>query len=159
MKTYKLFRVKNSKLYPLYVEADREMVIGEWLTAQVGEKVDDTHVKAKGCGGKLSLRPGFHSTTIPFTDWIGKRDNDGTLMQRKDTVWCECEVRGDEIKVESRCGLRDLPDGYYLFRTNSKQKDPWIISKELKINRILSNDEVDEICKANGVTPQKREVA
>ena len=55
--------------------------------------------------------------------------------------------------------MRDLPDGYYLFRTNSKQKDPWIISKKLKINRILINDEVDEIYKANGVTPQKREVA
>ena len=74
MKTYKMFRMKNNNLYPLYVEANRAMEIGVWLTAQVGEKVDETHVRANGCGGKLSLRPGFHSTTIPFTDWIGKRD-------------------------------------------------------------------------------------
>lgn len=157
--TYKLFRTKNGKLYPLYVEADREMVIGEWLAAQVGDKVDDTHVKAKGCGGKLSLRPGFHSTTIPFTDWIGKRDNDGTLLQRKDTVWCECEVRGDQVEVTSRYGSRELLDGWYYFKTNSKQVDPWIISNELKINRILSNEEVDRICAENGITSQRREIA
>lgn len=29
MKTYKLFRVKNGKLYPLYVEANREMEVGK----------------------------------------------------------------------------------------------------------------------------------
>ena len=157
--TYKLFRTKNGKLYPLYVEADREMEVGKWLAAQVGDKVDDTHVKAKGCGGKLSLRPGFHSTTIPFTDWIGKRDNDGTLLQRKDTVWCECEVRGDQVEVTSRYGSRELLDGWYYFKTNSKQVDPWIISNELKINRILSNEEVDRICAENGITSQRREVA
>lgn len=155
MKTYKLFRVRNDKLYPLYVEADREMKIGEWLNAGVGEKVDDTHVKAKGCGGSLSLRPGFHSTKIPFTDWIGKKMPDGTLAQRSDTVWCECEVDGDEIIVTERYGLRELPNGYYYFRTNSKQIDPWIISNRLKITRRLSNEEVREICREHGIKAQE----
>lgn len=159
MLTYKLFRVKNGKLYPLYVEAKREIPLGEWLTAAVGEKVDETHVKASGCGGKLALRPGFHSTEIPVTDWIGKREADGTLVQRKDTVWCECEVRGDQLTVTDRRGSRELLDGWYYFRTNSKQKDPWIISKELKVNRILADNEVDEICLRHGVIPQRREVA
>ena len=45
MITYKLFRTKNNKLYPLYVNANKETVIGEWLNAEVGEKKDDTHVK------------------------------------------------------------------------------------------------------------------
>lgn len=155
MITYKLFREKNGKLYPLYVEADREMELGKWLDAGTGEKVDDTHVKAKGCGGKLSLRPGFHSTQIPFTDWIGERQEDGTLAQRKGTVWCECEVIGDQIEVTSRYGLRELPNGWYFFRTNSKQIDPWIISNKLKINKKLTNNEVAEICRANGKEPQK----
>ena len=96
MKTYKLFRIRNGKLYPLYVEASREMIVGEWLNAGVGALIDETHVKASGCGGKLALRPGFHSTLIPFTDWIGKKMPDGTLAQRKDTVWCECEVEGKQ---------------------------------------------------------------
>ena len=46
MKVYKLFRMRNGKLFPLYVEAKREIPVGEWLTARVGEKVDETHVKA-----------------------------------------------------------------------------------------------------------------
>ena len=156
MKTYKLFRMRNGKLFPLYVEADREMRIGEWLRAGCGTKVDETHVKASGCGGKLSLRPGYHSTNVPFTDWIGRKMPDGTLAQRPDTVWCECEVKGEEIECRDRFGFRELQKGrWYYFRTNSKQKDPWIISDWLKINRILSNEEVAEICRANGMVAQK----
>ena len=155
MITYKLFRVKGTKLYPLYVQADKSIPIGRWINAEVGEKVDDTHVKAKGCGGKLSLRPGYHSTTIPFTDWIGEKQSDGTLAQRKDTVWCECEVEGNQLIVTSRYGLREMPNGWYFYKTNSKQKEPWIISNKIKVNRILSNKEVAEICRANGIEPQK----
>lgn len=158
MITYKLFRMKQGRLYPLYVEANREMKIGEWISAQVGELVDDTHVKANGCGGRLSLRPGMHSTTVPYTDWIGKRDKDGTLIQRKDTVWCECEVAGKEIKVTERNGLRYIPDGYYFYKTNARQKEPWIISNKLKIKRILTDDEVKAICEAKGLTAQRKEI-
>lgn len=155
MITYKLFRIKNGKLYPLYVEADREMEIGKWLEAGCGQKVDATHVKAKGCGGKLSLRPGFHSTSIPFTDWIGEKQADGTLAQRKDTVWCECEINGEQIECTERNGFPELHDGWYYFRTNSKQKDPWIISSRIRINRILSREEVGMICRRNGIEPQR----
>lgn len=155
MIVYKLFRERNGKLYPLYVEASREMVIGQWIPAGVGQQVDDTHVKANGCGGKLSLRPGFHSTTIPFTNWIGKKGPDGTLLQRPDTVWCECEVRGEQIIVTERNGLRTLPDGWYFFRTNSKQKDPWIISDSIKISRRLSHEEVEAICNEHGLKAQR----
>ena len=158
MITYKLFRTKQGRLYPLYVEADREMKIGKWLKAQVGELVDATHVKAKGCGGSLALRPGMHSTTVPYTDWIGKRSDDGTLIQRKDAVWCECEVTGNEIKVTDRHGLRHLPKGYYFFRTNSKQKEPWIISDKIKIKRVLTDAEVSEICAAKGIVAQRKEI-
>ena len=156
MKTYKLFRIKNNKLYPLYVEANREIPVGEWLRAECGEKVDDTHVKASGCGGKLSLRPGWHSSNIPFTDWIGEKTSDGTLAQRTDTVWCECEVKGKEVRCTDRYGFRDIQrNKWYYFKTNSKQKDPWIISDWIKVNRILTRKEVEEICKANGKKAQK----
>ena len=104
MKVYKLFRVKKDKLYPLYVNAKEEIKVGEWLKSKPGELVDETHVKASGCSGKLRLRSGYHSTEIPFTDWIGERQSDGSLAQRKDCVWCECEVRGDEIETKTRQG-------------------------------------------------------
>ena len=157
MRVYKLFKIKNGKLFPLYVEADREMELGKWLKAQIGELADDTHVKAAGCGGRLSLRPGFHSTTVPFTDWIGKKMPDGKLVQRSDSVWCECEIRGKEVTVGERNGSRQIIEGYYKFRTKSKQKDPWLISSEIKINRILSQDEVKAICRAKGIVAQPHE--
>lgn len=164
--TYKLFRIGEvnaegtvTGLSPLYVKANTVYPLGVWLEAEVGDLVDETHVKAKGCGGKLSLRPRFHSTRVPFTDWIGKRAEDGTLIQRAGTVWCECQIRGDEITVTERYGLRDIPDGYYRFRTNSKQKEPWYISRWLKIVRILPDEEVDAICLSAGYSPQARESA
>lgn len=154
MKTYKLFRLRNGKLFPLYVFANEEVEIGKWLDAKVGDKADETHVKSRL--GALSLRPGWHSTTLPWTDWIGKRDSDGKLMQRKDTVWCECEVEDKEVKCEQRYGFRSLNfNGYYLFKTNSKQQNPWIISTSIKVNRILDNAEVAEICLSKGIQPQK----
>ena len=154
MKTYKLFRFKSGKLFPLYVFANEEVEIGKWLDAKVGDKADETHVKSRL--GALSLRPGWHSTTLPFTDWIGQKMPDGTLAQRPDTVWCECEVKGEEIECKDRYGFRELQrDKWYYFRTNSKQKDPWIISDWLKINKILSRNEVVQICEANGIKAQE----
>lgn len=156
MKVYKLFRVKKDKLYPLYVNAKEEIKMGEWLKSKPGELVDETHVKASGCGGKLALRSGYHSTDIPFTDWIGEKQDDGTLAQRKDCVWCECKVKGDEIESKTKQGYRIVPkDSWYYFKTNSKQERPWVISDWIKVDRILSNEEVAEICRANGIEPQK----
>lgn len=155
MITYKLLRMKNGQLYPLYVDANTAMAIGEPLQAKVGDKADDTHVKSRL--GSLSLRPGFHSTQVPFTDWIGKKQN-GKLVQRKNTVWCECEVTGEEQIVTERNGLRDLPDTWYYFKTNAKQPYPWIISNSIIINRILTQDEVGDICRQYGLEPQEVEV-
>lgn len=156
MKTYKLFRVKGTKLYPLYVNAKESVTFHKWIKSKPGELVDETHVKASGCGGKLALRSGFHSTTIPFTDWIGERQDDGSLAQRKDCVWCECEVKGDEVESKTRQGYRIVPeDSWYYFKTNSKQNEPWIISDWIKVTKILTNEEVADICRANGIEPQK----
>lgn len=157
MKVYKMFRVVKGELHPLYVEATRKMALNEWLFAGVGQLVDETHVKASGCGGKLALRPGFHSCEVPYTDWIGKKGDDGKLLQRKNTVWCECEVEGDQIIVTDRRGLRTLPNGWYYYKTNSKQDKPWIISDKIKINKVLDREEVIRICKDHGYEAQAME--
>ena len=154
MITYKLCRNRDGHLYPLYVNHKTELLIGQWLTASIGEIIDATHVKANGCGGKLSLRPGFHSTLVPFTDWIGKRGPDGTLWQRQDTVWCECEVEGEQITVTERYGLRTIPNGWYYYKTRPRQPYPWIISDRIYIRRILDHEEVEKICAAHGIKAQ-----
>lgn len=157
MVTYKLVnkRMVNGKphYYPLYVNAKAEMETGVWLTAEPGELVDETHVKASGCGGKLSLCPGFHSTLTPFCDWIGKRVN-GILVQRKNTVWVECRVIGKQFFCNHS---RELLDGWYYRRTNAKQKDPWVVSKYLMIVRELTRAEVEQKCRENGLVAQRME--
>ena len=152
MKTYKLFRIRDGDLYPLYVEADRKIPIGVWLDAHVGELFDETHVRSRN--GPLALRPGWHSTDIPFTDWIGKRAADGTLHQRPDTVWCECEVDGDQIIHADRGGQKTIPDGWYFFKTNPRQEHPWVISRRIRIVRILTHREVESICREHGIRAQ-----
>lgn len=128
--------------------------MGVWLDAGIGELADPLHVKSRL--GPLALRPGFHSTEVPFTDWIGKKVG-GRLVQRKGTIWCECEVDGKQEKPSGRYGKRTLPSDWYFFRTKPSQPFPWIISNRIKINRILSHAEVQAICRANGVTAQAME--
>lgn len=154
MKVYKLFKLKNGKLYPLYIYDKEEIEIGKWLKAKCGPLADETHVYCRKFQ-KLALRPGYHSTTVPFSDWIGKKQSDGTLARRPDNVWAECEIRGKELIVTENNGLRTIPKGYYRFKTNTKQKEPWLISGEIKVNRVLSNEEVDQICISKGFVPQK----
>ena len=147
VKTYKLFRMKEGRLYPLFVETGREMKMGIWLEAGVGELVDPTHVKSKL--GPLALRPGFHSTEVPFTDWIGKRQG-GVLVQRQGTVWCECEVDGQQEHPSERNVKRTLPEDWYYFRTKPNQPFPWIISNKIKIKRVLDHAEVEAVCREHG---------
>lgn len=152
MKVYKMFDLhKDGTLGPLYVNRADRMPLNEWLEAKMGPAADETHVKSK-LGNLSSKHPGFHCTTVPFSDWIGKKQ-DGQLVRRVNNVWCECEIKGKEVKPD----WFHIPEGYYYFKTNSKQKDPWIIAKYLKINRILSNDEVDRLCLEKGIQPQPME--
>ena len=174
MKAYKLFRTKNGKLYPLYIYAKEETPIGVWIEAKVGIVTEDgNHVKSKL--GNLALRPGWHSCGLPYAGHIGKRSGDRKLLQASDTVWCEIEI-SDNIdytllarqngtnkngKVNPvKCCLKEVPVfGYYEFRTNPLATVPWYISGAIKVNRILSNDEVAGICRANGIEPQEPAVA
>jgi hypothetical protein len=91
---------------------------------------------------------------VPFTDWIGKKGEDGRLLQRRDTVWIECEVEGDRLQISDRNGLRKIPHGWYKYRTRPGQIFPWIISNRIRLNRPLEREEVEAICAAHGVKAQ-----
>lgn len=164
---YKLFRVRNGKLYPLYVYANEEMPIGEWIEAKPGEfGKDENHVKSKL--GDLSYRAGFHlNEGVPFVNHIGRKDENGNIVYLfEDQVWCEVEYsalvdyqplvnekgRNKHGKVIPRNAcMKEVPkDGFYRYRTNSNQVNPWIICGSIKINRILSDAEVYDLCKMKG---------
>ena len=50
----------------------------------------------------------------------------------------------------SYAGLKHLPtDGYYRYRTNpNPETDPWIITGAMKVNRVLTNEEVDDLVRS-----------
>ena len=170
-KGYKMFRLKDGKLFPLYVLANKETPLGEWVEAEEGCRGDGKLFdKVKSKLGWLAYRPGWHIAEIPNSPWIGKKEN-GELVRRSDNVWCEVEYCTDKNYqpearengwragkwASQRAYLKHIPvGGYYKFRTNTNG-DVWIISGEIKVNRILSDEEVNRICRENGVIPQRTE--
>ena len=169
MRGYKLFRVKNGKLYPLYVKTNETVPVGVWLEAEAGELADDgQHVKSKL--GSLAYRPGWHlNDAAPYVEHIGKRGTDGKLHRRKDTVWAEVEYsdsvnyqleanaagkKNGKFIARDACLKRVPTDGYYRYKTNPKMYGDWIIAGAIKVTRILSEPEVERICRANGIYAQ-----
>ena len=171
---YKLLREKNGVLYPLYVLANIPTPIGQWISAQDGPAANTPdHVKSRL--GDLAFRPGWHLSPLPLATHIGVKDASGKIVaMHPDTVWCECEYH-DTICYQSeadsngwkngrfdkrRAMLRHIPEnGYYHYKTNPKMFMDWIIVGEMKIVRVLSDDDVAKICLAAGVTPLPRSKA
>ena len=167
---YKLFKVKKSqpgKLFPLYVFADEETPIGVWINAKLGKTgKDENHVKSKL--GDLALRGGWHlNENVPFVNHIGRKNSDGKIAYLfEDHVWCEVEysdtidyqalayqngVNSKGKFIPKNAYIKDVPvDGFYRYKTNPNQKEPWIIAGAIKVNRVLSDQEVYDICATKG---------
>lgn len=90
---YKLFRVSKKypgKLFPLYVNANTNIPIGEWISAEPGERLENGKVKSKL--GPLRYRPGFHINDVaPYVSHIGQKVNGKITYMRPDTVWAMVE--------------------------------------------------------------------
>ena len=163
MIAYKLFRCRNGKLYPLYIDTENNVPLKVILHAKPGQLTANGKVKSKL--GELAFRPGWHCCEIPFADHIGKRQPNGELYQRKDHVWCEVEVPGEidytEMAKAGKTNSRDAylktvpTNGYYWYQTNPNAKVRWLISGEIKVNKILTNEEVADLCHKAGFEPQK----
>ena len=160
--------------------------VGVWLDADAapiaGEsKTGRPQVKAGGKGtqggsGTLAYRPGWHLGEIPYASQFnrlnpktGQRD-----LFPRDFVWAEVEYAMDnnyqqEADEEgmtengkyrhSYAGLKRVPeDGFYRYRTNpNPETDPWIITGSMRVKKVLTNDEVDDLVRAAGREPQQRE--
>ena len=160
--------------------------VGVWLDADEGvrageSKTDRPQVKAGGKGtqggsGTLAYRPGWHLGKIPYALQFNRKNpvtGEKDLFPN-DFVWAEVEYAADVDYQEeamsygvnkngkfqhSLAGLPKLPtDGYYEYRTNpNPATDPWIITGAMKVTKVLTRAEVDELVRAAGREPQKVE--
>lgn len=160
--------------------------VGVWLDADVGQtaapsKTGRPQVQAGGKGtnaakGSLAFRPGWHLGDIPLAKQFARKNpatGEKDLFPA-DFVWAECEYAMDHDYQEeamsygytengkfrhSYAGLPRLPeDGYYRYRTNPNPDTvPWVITGAMKVNRILTDAEVEKILRDAGVEPMKRQ--
>lgn len=73
MVVYKLFRLKDGKLFPLFINRNKETKIGEWLPAEC--------IPTKG----FAIREGWHCCFKPLAPHLKIE-----LASGEKRVWCEC---------------------------------------------------------------------
>lgn len=175
MKAYKLFRTLRSRpgeIFPLYVNADKPTPIGEWIDAEEGTRLSDGKVKSRL--GHLAFRPGWHLSDVPLATHIGVKDASGRIVaMNPQHRWYECEY-SDGVDYQDKAHasgisngrfnprnayIKEIPQGgFYRYKTNPMMFGDWIIAGSIKVIRPLSDEEVAEICEANGCRAMPRYV-
>lgn len=181
MIAYKQFRIdKSGNLHPLFVFANETIPVGEWITAKEGERTKQGKVKSKL--GPLAYRPGWHLSEAPYAPHIGIKENGKIKYMKPDTVWAECEVlneknwtldarkngitpskSGNELykfNPQKAC-LDFLPiNGFYWYTTNPNAFGRWLIAHKIKVLKVLTDAEVEDICMTQfGIHSQPRKGA
>jgi len=129
--------------------------------------------------GRLAYRPGWHAGDFPFSTHIGtdKAVNPKTGKKapsaRADTqVWAEVEMPADvdwqeiansrakmftsgERKGQIRPDTAHITDqipkgGHYRYKTSPNMRGKWLIGGAMKIIRVLSDEEVEQINATGG---------
>jgi len=181
-KAYKLFKVKKGfpgELFPLFVGANESVTTGDWIAAKAGELTTTKEGKTmvKSTLGPLAYRPGWHSGEFAIATHIGSKKNPSDkapTLRDSDQVWAEVEV-GDDFDWQTEANNRaektkdgkiiprtahitdQLPAlGNYKYKTNSNMTGSWIISGEMKVNRVLTDKEVAKINEKSGSTDLPR---
>lgn len=162
---YKLFRVNKrypSKIFPLFVDSNTPVPFGIWLEAKLIAPNEGGKIKSKL--GDLAYRPGWHSGDIPVATHIGlKGSSTKPEFRNPDYVWAEVLVKnevdwqsiansrakknkqGEIIPVTAHITDQIPKNGFYRYKTNPNMKGTWLISGEIKVLRILSDEEVQQI--------------
>ena len=142
---YKLFEMDNNDcLFPLFISKNKKIAMNEWIPAEIA-------MDHKG----FSHRPGWHlNCELPSA--VHLMSADGTYKSQRGKrfkrVWCEVEYAADvdytEVveKLPKKCFTSRLPDGgFYNFRESGNRL--WVIADRIKINRIISEEERQQILK------------
>ena len=178
VKAYKLFRTKQdapNELYPLFVNANKPVPIGEWVNAEVGPVAASGKVKSKL--GELAYRPGWHAGDLPIATHIGGKSDPALKapdFRRADEVWAEVEMPNDvdwQTIANQRAQLNkagqaiprtahitdQVPEGgFYRYKTSPNMQGNWLIGGNMKVNRVLTDEEVQAINEAAGAADLPR---
>lgn len=118
---YKVFRIKNGKLYPPMVAnaGNAATPVGVWLEAEEGEfaglsKTGRKQVKSTG-SGTLSYRPGWHLGDVPRASQFDRTNKEtGEKEFPKDFIWAKCTYVMDidyQPESDEQGHMRTKPDG------------------------------------------------
>jgi len=176
VKAYKLFKQEGGKLYPLFVGANEEVPMNQWVKATAGPQAASGKVKSRI--GELAYRPGWHAGDLPIATHIGaKSHGDPSLppdTRPSNQVWGEVEMANDVdwqkvANERARMTKKGTPDpktahitdqvpygGYYRYKTNPNMTGEWLIGGDMRVNRVLTDDEVKAINEAAGVSDLPR---
>jgi hypothetical protein len=160
MKAYKQFHIDRSgNLHPLFVFANDTIPMNRWLWAKEGSR--DLNGKIKSKLGPLAYRPGWHLSEAPYAPHIGIKENGKIKYMHDDTVWALCEFNDtNDYTIEAKAnGMRNgkfdprracltkLPEnGFYWFNTNPSAFGNWLITDKIKVLKVLTDEEVEDIC-------------
>lgn len=170
---YKLFTISKKhkgELFPLYVNTNEPTPIGEWVEAKCGERTNDNKVKSKL--GLLCYRPAWHLSDLPIATHMGIKDDNGKIKyMRPDVVWCECEY-SDAINYQEIANKRGtikgklvpklayltfIPyNGFYKYKTNPNMLGEWILAGSIKVKRVLTDVEVNNVLLGHNIKPMQR---
>lgn len=172
VKAYKLFKAKATKpdeYFPLFVRANESVPVGEWTPAKMGKLLEDGSVDSEI--GALAFRPGWHAGDYASATHIGGKatGKGGDVDYRKaDQIWAEVEM-GDDVDwqkvADDRARIKadgepdastahitdQIPEGgFYRYKTNPNMQGNWMIGGEMKVNRVMTPDEVKRIGEETG---------
>ena len=176
VKAYKLFRVdpkRPGQLFPLFVDANTPVAMNQWVDAIEGSMANG---KVKSKIGPLAYRPGWHAGDLPIATHIGEKSDPSLTapdQRPANHAWAEVEMPND-IDWQSIANERgtnangklvpvkahitdQLPKGgHYRYKTNPNMTGNWLIGGSMKVNRVLTDKEVEKINKAAGLSDLPR---
>lgn len=144
---WKLFEMRDdNKLFPLFIGKTKETPMNEWVMAEIIEYHPS-----------FAHRPGWHlsdGSFPPDAPWL--KSFDGTYKSQRGKrfkrVWCEVKYVSDidytDVvgQLPKKCFTDRLPNnGFYKFRESGGRL--WVIADRIRITRILSEEERQQILK------------
>lgn len=167
---YKLFRAREGELYPLFVNANEALPMGEWLRAEAGPPTAGGKVKSKL--GPLAYRPGWHAGDLPLATHIGEGGAPPT-NRPANQVWAEVLLAADKdwqsiadergrnaagriVPVRAHITDQVPYEGFYRYKTNPNMTGNWLIGGDMNIQRILDDEEVAALNRAAGLADLPR---